>query len=81
VVSALALAVGALHGWLNGAALAQSGLPARPLWGIGATIFVLVALIAAGVSRLRAPAARIAIRVAGSWIGAIGLLYAGWSLR
>jgi len=80
-VGALAVAVGGLHGWLNGAALAQNGLPARALWGIGAAVFVLVALAAAAVSRLRAPAARIAIRVAGSWIGAIGLLYLGWSLR
>jgi len=81
LVAALAVAVGGLHGWLNGAALAEAGLPARALWGIGAAIFVLVALAAAAVSRLRAPAARIAIRVAGSWIGAIGLLYLGWSLR
>jgi len=80
-VTVLAVAVGAMHGWLNGAALAENGLPARALWGIGATVFVLVALAAAAVSRLRAPAARIAVRVAGSWIGAIGLLYLGWSLR
>jgi hypothetical protein len=30
---------------------------------------------------LRAPWTRIAVRVAGSWIAAIGLLLAGWALR
>ena len=30
---------------------------------------------------LRAPWARIAVRVAGSWIVAIGLLLLGWSFR
>jgi hypothetical protein len=33
------------------------------------------------VVAIRRPAARIAIRVAGSWIAAIGLLQLGWSLR
>ena len=44
-------------------------------------IFVLVALVAAFVVSLRAPWARIVVRVAGSWIAAIGLFMLGWSLR
>ena len=45
------------------------------------TLFVVVALAAALVVALRAPWARIAVRVAGSWIVAIGLLLLGWSFR
>jgi urease accessory protein len=77
----LAVGVGALHGWLNGVDLAKSGREAGALWGIGATLFVVVALVAAFVCRLRAPWTRIAVRVAGSWTFAIGLLLAGWALR
>jgi len=39
------------------------------------------ALAAAAVVAIRAPWGRIAVRVAGSWIAAIGLLLLGWSLR
>lgn len=81
VVTALALALGALHGGLNGAALAADGREASGLLGIAAALFVLSALVAAAVVALRAPWARIAVRVAGSWIAAIGLLLAGWALR
>jgi hypothetical protein len=42
---------------------------------------IRVALVAAFVCRLRARWTRIAVRVAGSSIGAIGLLLAGWALR
>jgi hypothetical protein len=51
------------------------------LVGIVSTLFVVVALAAALVVALRAPWARIAVRVAGSWIVAIGLLLLGWSFR
>jgi len=44
-------------------------------------VFVLVALFAALATRLRTTAARIALRVAGSWIAAIGLLMLGWLAR
>ncbi len=80
-IVALAAGVGVLHGWLNGVDLARNGRAAGALLGIGATVFVLVAIVAAFVCRLRAPWTRIAVRVAGSWIGAIGLLLAGWALR
>ncbi len=80
-VAALAVAIGALHGWSNGAALALDGREARALVGIGAALFVLVALTAALVCRLERPWTRIAVRVAGSWAAAIGLLMLGWALR
>jgi len=44
-------------------------------------VFALIALAAAFVVRLRAHWARIAVRVAGSWIAASGLLMLGWALR
>jgi hydrogenase/urease accessory protein HupE len=81
VVAALAAALGLVHGFLNGPALAGNGPGAPGLLGIAAVAFVLVALASALVVSLKAPAARIAVRVAGSWIAAIGLLLLGWALR
>ncbi len=81
VVTALAVAVGLLHGWLNGTAIAESQREAIGLVGIAAMTFVLVALVSAFVVSVRAVWARMAVRVAGSWIAAIGLLMLGWSLR
>lgn len=80
-VVALAAVVGLLHGTLNGAAMSQAKLGALGLVGIVTTLFVVVALAAAMVVAIRAPWGRIAVRVAGSWIAAIGLLLLGWSLR
>ena len=80
-VAALATALGLVHGFLNGPALAGTGPGALGLVGIAAVAFVMIALVSALVVSLKAPAARIAVRVAGSWIGAIGLLLLGWALR
>jgi urease accessory protein len=80
-VSVLAVVLGILHGYFNGAAMSQAKLGALGLVGIVSTLFVLVALGGAFVVALRAPWARIAVRVAGSWIVAIGLLLLGWSFR
>jgi len=44
-------------------------------------VFVLVALTAAFVVRMRWPWSRIAVRVSGSWIAASGLLLLGWAMR
>jgi hydrogenase/urease accessory protein HupE len=81
LVAALALFVGGLHGYLNGTAMAQSGSGALALAGIATTVFVIVTLAAAFVVSLRAVWTRIAVRVAGSWIAAIGLLMLGWTVR
>jgi hydrogenase/urease accessory protein HupE len=81
VVTALAVAMGLVHGWLNGAGIAAAGREATGLVGIAGAIFLLAALVSAGVVSLRQPWARIVVRVAGSWIAAIGLLLLGWSLR
>jgi hydrogenase/urease accessory protein HupE len=80
-VSALSAALGLLHGWLNGAGIAEAGRESLGLVGIVGAVFVVVALLAAFVVWLRPPWTRIAVRVAGSWIAAIGLLLLGWGLR
>ena len=80
-VAGLALVLGLLHGYLNGSAMSEARLGALGLAGIVASLFVFVALASALVVMLRAPWARIVVRVAGSWIAATGLLLLGWSLR
>ena len=81
VVSGLAVVVGMLHGWLNGAGIAESQRELLGLVGIASVVFVVVALASAFVVSLVAAWTRIAVRVAGSWIAAIGLLMLGWNLR
>jgi hydrogenase/urease accessory protein HupE len=81
LVVVLAIALGLIHGWLNGAAIAVAGREASGLIGIAGTIFVVVALAAALVVSLRDPWTRIAVQVTGSWIAAVGLLVLGWTLR
>ena len=80
-ITALAAAVGLLHGSLNGAGIAAEGREALGLVGISATVFVLVAIAAARVLSLGAPWSRVVVRVAGSWVTATGLLMLGWGLR
>jgi urease accessory protein len=77
----LAALLGLGHGYLNGSAVAQPGLGAVGLLGIVAAVFMLVALAASFVVPLRAVWARLVVRVAGSWIAAIGLLLIGWAIR
>ncbi len=79
-VAVLALVLGLAHGWHNGVAMAVAGLPTAGLLGTAGAVFVVAALVAATVVALRRPWTRIAIRVAGSWIGASGLLLLGWTL-
>lgn len=80
-LAGLAAALGGVHGFLNGAAMSQAQLGALGMAGIVCALFVAVALAAAQVVAIRAPWGRVAVRVAGSWIVAIGLLLLGWSLR
>jgi hydrogenase/urease accessory protein HupE len=80
-VSALALGLGLVHGLLNGVAMQQTGAGGLGLLGLLAALFVLVALVAAGVVSLHQQWTRIAVRVAGSWMAAMGLLMLGWFLH
>lgn len=81
LVVAFSAALGVVHGSLNGAGLEDAGRDATALVGIVATVFVVLALVAALVVPLRKRWARIAVRVAGSWVAAVGLLMAGWGIR
>jgi len=81
LVVVLAAALGIAHGWLNGAGIAVAGREASGLFGIAGTIFVVVALASALVVSLQRPWTRIAVRVTGSWLAAVGLLMLGWGLR
>jgi hypothetical protein len=64
---------------LNGVAL-RSGPGVSGLLGIAAALFVIVALVAAATVALRPRWTRIAVRVAGSWVVAVGMLMLGWTL-
>ncbi len=81
VATALVTLLGLHHGYLNGAGMGASAAAAVALVGFALAVFVLVALAAAFVVRLRAEWARIAVRVAGSWIAASGILMFGWAMR
>ena len=71
---------GLLIGYANGVAMAEARLGAASLLGIAAAGFVAAALVPAFVVSLRQAWMRIAVRVAGSWMVALGLLMVAWSL-
>jgi urease accessory protein len=79
--AAIAALLSGFLGYGNGAAIAQAGPGIRGLLGIGGAIFVVATIISAFVVAWKWGWARIAGRVAGSWIAASGLLLLGWSLR
>jgi hydrogenase/urease accessory protein HupE len=72
---------GLSHGYLNGSVMAQAKLGLLGLVGITATVFVMIALVTGFVVSLKAKWTRIAVRVAGSWIAAMGILLLGWAVR
>jgi hydrogenase/urease accessory protein HupE len=76
----LAAAFGAFHGFLNGTT-AAAGMGLTGLAGIALAVFILAALLASFAVGLEKQWLRIAVRVAGSWIAAFGLLMIGWTLR
>ena len=80
-MTALCALLGLVHGYLNGTGMGLSVPAVVAVLGLAAAVFVLAALIAALVVQLRAQWSRVAVRVAGSWIAASGLLMLGWSIR
>ncbi len=80
-ITAVAVVLGLMHGSMNGAALAAARNAPLELLGVATSLFVIVALVAALVVSLSKPWTRIAVRVAGSWVVATGLLWLGWSLK
>jgi urease accessory protein len=78
--TAVVVVVGFVHGVLNGVALKDStGI--LGLIGIMATLFIIVAIVSAFIISLRKPWTRIVVRVAGSWVAAMGMLMFGWLMR
>jgi hydrogenase/urease accessory protein HupE len=83
VVFLLSILVGALHGFLNGAAMHPETF-ASGIWqlcGIALSATVVVGYPGALLEIFKRPWAPIVARVAGSWIAATGLLLLGWTLR
>jgi urease accessory protein len=80
-VAGLALTAGLVQGFFNGAALAGGDSRSLTVGGIVCAVFVVVALVAGQVVSLKKEWARVTVRVAGSWIAAIGLLMLGWAAR
>ncbi|MBW1789127.1 MAG: HupE/UreJ family protein [Deltaproteobacteria bacterium] len=78
--TAIVVVVGFVHGVMNGVALKENA-GILGLLGIMATLFVIVAIVSAFIVSLRRPWTRIVVRVAGSWVAAIGLLMFGWLIR
>ena len=77
-IAILAALYGLLQGLQNGSTLASIGADLTALFGIVMTSLVIALLIAAAVVLLRAPWARILIRVAGSWLVAVGVMMLAW---
>jgi urease accessory protein len=81
VVAGLAIALGVLNGSLNGIEMAGARGGSLAAVGVASALFVFVAILGGHIASMRAEWARMAARVAGSWIVAIGLLMFGWSMR
>jgi len=77
---ALALGFGATHGYANGAALPLDGSP--PIFVLGLVAAALLAtgyglVVSDALRRLKPNWPRVAVRVAGSWVAAVGILVLG----
>ncbi|MGD9299179.1 MAG: HupE/UreJ family protein [Thiohalocapsa sp.] len=81
VPAAIAAAVGMICGLGGGLAAADTGGKAVAFAGLWTAVLILGLLVAALTVSLERPWMRIALRVAGSWIAAIGVLAAGWVLQ
>jgi hydrogenase/urease accessory protein HupE len=76
----IAVVLGLLQGYLNGVSFGATNTITLILIGASIVAFVIVALgagLVVGVHGWR----RIVVRVAGSWMAAIGILLAGWMIR
>jgi len=72
--------LGFLQGYLDGVSFGATNGTTLTLLGASAVAFVIVALgsgLAVGVQGWR----RVVVRVAGSWMAAVGILLAGWTIR
>jgi urease accessory protein len=77
----LACGSGLLHGFVNGSTMVAAGTDRLGMVGASVSVFLVITIASALVVSLRAYWAKVAVRVAGSWIAAIGLLMLGWLVR
>jgi urease accessory protein len=80
LVTSIIIGVGFVHGVMNGIAL-KEGPSVLGLIGIAVTLFVIVAIVSQSIVSLKKPWAKIMVRVAGSWITAMGMLMFAWMVR
>ena len=81
LVAGGAIGLGFFNGGLNGLELAKANDGAMVALGIVCSLCVVMSLLAGQVASVRAAWARVAVRVAGSWIAAAGLFMLGWAVR
>ncbi len=80
-VAGIAALLAAAAGAVNGAAMLAAGLGARGVLGSACMAFIVATLAAAAVVSARNATLRIAVRVAASWLAAVGVLTLGWTLK
>lgn len=80
-LAVLAVGIGFVGGLANGVAMVSAGAGKLGILGAGSTVFVVATLVAAAVAAVRTGWLRIAARVAGSWLAALGVLAVGWMLK
>jgi len=66
---------------VDGSTMAAAGTDRLGMIGASVSVFLVITLSSALVVSLRANWTRVAVRAAGSWIAAIGLLMLGWLVR
>jgi len=80
-LASLAVLIGLVQGLENGGTFAASGSGILSVAGTASAVLILTLLTAALAVSLRAAWTRIALRVGGSWIAAVGVLMLGWLLQ
>jgi len=80
-IAGLAVLLGLLHGVLNSSEIPQASSGQISAAGVVVALFAAVSLLAGQAASMRLPWARVAVRITGSWIAAIGLLMLGWAMR
>ena len=80
-VLGLGCIAGVVHGYANGAAMAESYHGGLALAGTVTEVFIVTVLVSALVVSRRTEWERMVVRVGGSWITAIGMLIVGWLAR
>jgi hypothetical protein len=78
VTAVIAVVLGVALGSFYGASSDANAPGLLGTVGAAGLVFVLLALLSSVSLPLRRPSARIAVRVAGSWTAALGLLLVGW---